>query len=223
MQNSNVWIGLTLLSLVGISALAFVMIDKWEQWNQCEQGMPTVVEMNQKVESLVSDILELEVMMEDMAMSLEIKQQLLEEKNISLGYYQYQAQQLASNQEEENEEVRHLKQQLTAARKQLQEASYTLENQRQASGLVYRIQIGVVNEALIPPLPFTPSDFSVELENEQQKYVLGSFRAYEEALEFRDAIRKVGLDDAWVVPYVNGSRVDNQSTQVYLANQGVSM
>jgi hypothetical protein len=211
----QIWLGA--VAIFVISGLAFLLINKWHEWSQCQQSIPTVQEMNHQIESLVGEILELEVMLEDMEMELEAKADLLEEKNAELSYFQFQIQEMENSQQAESEEVARLKSQLALARKQLQEASTTLESQRKMNGLVYRVQIGMLAEEYLPPLPFAPADFAVEEWDGQQKYLIGSFREYDEAMEFRDAIRRIGLDDAWVVPYLNAERIDNESARTYLA------
>ena len=69
-------------------------------------------------------------------------------------------------------------------------------------GLVYRVQIGAYVFYEMDSKPETGGDFVSERADGFNKYVIGSFREYEEASAFRDELKKMGLDDPWVVPYI---------------------
>ena len=45
---------------------------------------------------------------------------------------------------------------------------------------------------------------SVDTKNSE---LIGNFRNYDEAKELSDYFKKIGLKDAWVVPYRDGTRI----------------
>ncbi|MCB0851836.1 MAG: Ezrin/radixin/moesin family protein [Bacteroidetes bacterium] len=87
-------------------------------------------------------------------------------------------------------------------------------------GLVYRVQIGAYVFYEMDNPPVNAGDFVAERADGFNKYVIGSYRTYEEAGEFKDEIRKMGIKDAWVVPYNDGVRVTIEEANTYLGNQG---
>lgn len=88
------------------------------------------------------------------------------------------------------------------------------------TGLVYRIQIGAYVFYEIENKNITSDDFIAERADGFNKYVIGGFRDYDEATGFRDEIRKMGLEDAWVVPYLDGVRITIEEANQHLQNQG---
>ncbi|TAE46564.1 MAG: hypothetical protein EAZ89_19880 [Bacteroidetes bacterium] len=87
-------------------------------------------------------------------------------------------------------------------------------------GLVYRIQIGAYVFYEIANKPKDADDIVEEKADGFNKYVIGGFRTYDEAISFRDEVRKMGLKDAWVVPYIDGIRVTVEEANQYLQKQG---
>jgi hypothetical protein len=88
-------------------------------------------------------------------------------------------------------------------------------------GLVYRLQIGafVLHEVMAEGV-VNNDEFESERADGYNKYVIASCRTYEEATKFRDELRKVGVKDAWIVPYIDGVRVTMQEAADYLKQQG---
>lgn len=87
-------------------------------------------------------------------------------------------------------------------------------------GLVYRVQIGAFVFYEMENKPGNSDDFLAERSDGFNKYVIGSFRTQNEGDTFRDSLRKIGIKDAWVVPYIDGIRVTMQEADNYLAGQG---
>lgn len=89
------------------------------------------------------------------------------------------------------------------------------------TGLVYRIQIGayVINE--LSNSGVNTHDFIAERSDGYNKYIIGSCRTYAEAMHMRDDLRKLGIKDAWIVPYIDGERVTANEANEYTASQGV--
>lgn len=100
-------------------------------------------------------------------------------------------------------------------------ASQQFVNENIKPGLVYRVQIvaSVFNE--VNQFGETEQeDIMVERADGFNKLLVGSFRTYEECAAFRDELRRQGLDDAWIVPYVDGVRVTIDEAEQYLSQQG---
>ncbi|MCI4669765.1 MAG: SPOR domain-containing protein [Bacteroidia bacterium] len=89
-------------------------------------------------------------------------------------------------------------------------------------GLVYRVQIGayVFYDAGSNP---EGTNFVKERSDGFNKYLIGAFRTYDEASEFRNEIEKMGIKKPWVVPYLDGVRVSIEEAENHLSNQGTSI
>lgn len=88
------------------------------------------------------------------------------------------------------------------------------------TGLIYGVQIGAFVFYEMDNPPADAQDVIVERADGFNKYVIGSFRTYEEAGSFRDELRKMGVKDAWIVPYIDGVRATMDEANAYLKNQG---
>ena len=88
-------------------------------------------------------------------------------------------------------------------------------------GLVYRVQVGAyVHFDMNQYLGDTEKSFEGENQDGMNKYMMGNFRGMTNAEAFRDDIRKLGIEDAWVVPYIDGTRVTMDEADAYLSKQG---
>ena len=87
-------------------------------------------------------------------------------------------------------------------------------------GLVYGIQIGAYVFYEMPNPPVNMDDVVVERADGYNKYVIGNFRTYEEATHYKKEFRRIGIKDAWIVPYIDGVRVTIQEANRHLKNQG---
>jgi hypothetical protein len=88
-------------------------------------------------------------------------------------------------------------------------------------GLIYHVQVGAyvhfdMNQHLIN----TDKSFEGENRDGMNKYMMGSFKDLANAEAFRDDIRKLGIKDAWVVPYIDGTRVSNEEAEKYTGGSG---
>lgn len=90
------------------------------------------------------------------------------------------------------------------------------------TGLVYRIQIGAFVFYEVENKPEQGADFYEEKSDGFNKYVIGGFRTIEEANVFKDEVQKMGVKDAWVVPYIDGIRVTMTEAEQYEQNQASS-
>ena len=75
------------------------------------------------------------------------------------------------------------------------------------SGVTYRIQIGAYEKINLSQYA-QQENFGVEQANNLQKFTIGLFRNYREADSLKKYLQQMGVKDAWVVAYRDGSRVD---------------
>ncbi|MFK7972241.1 MAG: hypothetical protein AB8F95_17865 [Bacteroidia bacterium] len=87
-------------------------------------------------------------------------------------------------------------------------------------GLIYGVQIGAFVYHQMDNVPTDANDVIEEKSDGFNKYVIGNFRTYDEAQGFRNELRKIGLKDAWIVPYLDGVRVTMDEAKQYLQKQG---
>ena len=76
------------------------------------------------------------------------------------------------------------------------------------SGLVFRVQIGAYGKTNIPGnLDQENDNMDLEMEGGLQKILIGFFRDYQDADALKTHMQKIGVKDAWVVPYRDGVRI----------------
>jgi TolA-binding protein len=76
------------------------------------------------------------------------------------------------------------------------------------SGLVFRVQIGAYGKANIPGnLDQEGDNMDLETEGGLQKILIGRYSDYQDAETLRKHMQKIGVKDAWVVPYRDGVRI----------------
>ena len=76
------------------------------------------------------------------------------------------------------------------------------------SGLVFRVQIGAYGKTNIPgSLDQQNDNMDLETEGGLQKILIGLYRNYQDAEALRAHMQKIGVKDAWVVPYRDGVRI----------------
>ena len=98
-------------------------------------------------------------------------------------------------------------------------AQKTVNDMGIPAGLVYRIQIGAFVFYQMENAESTSSDFLAERSDGFNKYMIGAFRTYDQASEFKDELKKIGLESPFVVPYINGVRVTVDEADQYLQRQ----
>ena len=76
------------------------------------------------------------------------------------------------------------------------------------SGVVFKVQIGAFrNKDLSKYFENNPNFGGENDDDGMQKITLGRFRDYWEADTFKKYLREMGVNDAWIVPYKDGTRV----------------
>lgn len=120
----------------------------------------------------------------------------------------------------------HIKSEKYALEKKLSKMEIALKGEKKVNetgtklGLVYRTQIGAfVNHEMVNA-PSNAEDFKHEKSDGFNKYLLGNFRTQQEADAFSAELKKIGIGDAWAVPYIDGIRVTFAEANSYLSKQG---
>jgi hypothetical protein len=110
------------------------------------------------------------------------------------------------------EETRKMEAQVNAAKKAIAKAQQDAEVQQGASfddsGVVFKVQIGAFRNKDLSKYFENNPNFGGENDGDGvQKVTLGRFRDYWEADTFKKYLREMGVNDAWIVPYKDGTRV----------------
>ena len=75
-------------------------------------------------------------------------------------------------------------------------------------GLVFKVQIGAFENFNLGKYAEGTEGITTEEDAKLNKYTLGSFGRLQVAEDFKKDIVRMGLKDAWVVPYLNGNRIE---------------
>jgi hypothetical protein len=112
------------------------------------------------------------------------------------------------------EETRKMEAQVNAAKKAIAKTQQDAEQGAQASvpvddsGVVFKVQIGAFRNKDLSKYFENNPNFGGETDDDGvQKITLGRFRDYWEADTFKKYLREMGVNDAWIVPYKDGTRV----------------
>ena len=111
------------------------------------------------------------------------------------------------------EENRKMEAQVNAAKKAIAKAQQDAEQGQQGgsfddSGVVFKVQIGAFRNKDLSKYFENNPNFGGENDGDGvQKVNLGRFRDYWEADTFKKYLREMGVNDAWIVPYKDGTRV----------------
>jgi multidrug efflux pump subunit AcrA (membrane-fusion protein) len=112
------------------------------------------------------------------------------------------------------EENRKMEAQVNAAKKAIAKAQQDAATQPAGpaisdEGVVFKVQIGAFrNKDLSKYFDNNPNFSGEKDEDGLQKITLGRFKDYWEADTFKKYLREMGVNDAWIVPYKDGKRVE---------------
>ena len=134
---------------------------------------------------------------------------------------QSQLRDLQSQQGQEDSQLAQKEQEIMDLNNQLLNAQSTIQQLREQiastpttpaqddmmSGLVFRVQIGAYQKTRISTSLATDDAMKLEDEGGLQKILVGQFRDYQQAVELKDYMVKIGVKDAWVVPFRDGIRI----------------
>jgi vacuolar-type H+-ATPase subunit I/STV1 len=124
--------------------------------------------------------------------------------------------QLQSTMSNRDARIADLEDQLSQAQNQLSSAKAELAQMSQnpspmdfSKGVVFKVQIGAFrNKDLSKYFENNPNFGGEAGEDGAQRYTIGIFRDYWEADTFKKYMREMGVKDAWIVPYRDGTRVE---------------
>ena len=112
-------------------------------------------------------------------------------------------------------DIQKLRADLVASRKRISELSAQPKvapvqpGGKLIDGIVFRVQIGAFRNKDLSKYFENHDNFNGETDSDgTQKYSLGQFRDYWEADTFKKYLREMGVKDAWIVPYKDGTRVE---------------
>ena len=114
--------------------------------------------------------------------------------------------------EQLSEENANLKAELSSSKRKVQELMAQPRPVAQGddiTGLVFKVQIGAFNEDKgLTEYSEKQKNFAEDkTEEPYTKYTLGTFRDYWEADKFKKYLRSMGVKQAWIVSYQDGTRV----------------
>ncbi len=95
---------------------------------------------------------------------------------------------------------------------QLQSAQDAAANAKpnSAKGYYYRVQLGAYKEYNIKTKSASDESFSAVTEDSMNKLTLGLFYNLAEADQFKEDVRRMGVKDAYVVPFKDGKRITHK-------------
>ncbi|MGF1637304.1 MAG: Ezrin/radixin/moesin family protein [Cyclobacteriaceae bacterium] len=110
------------------------------------------------------------------------------------------------------DELRRAEGQLNAAKRAVAQAQQDAENAQKSTismdGIVFKVQIGAFRNKDLSKYFENNENFGGEVDEEgMQRITLGIFRDYWESDTFKKYLREMGVNDAWIVPYKDGTRV----------------
>ncbi|MDX2002214.1 MAG: SPOR domain-containing protein [Chitinophagales bacterium] len=112
-----------------------------------------------------------------------------------------------------DQEAIKLKNQLTAAQQQVTTAQ---QMTAAPNGLAFKVQIGAYKNFKISQYFERAKKVETEDIDGYNKYIIGYFSTLEEAEAFEKDVKKMGIQDAWVVPYKNGDRISDEEAEQLL-------
>lgn len=100
-----------------------------------------------------------------------------------------------------------------------QVANNTVPDDRIAQGIVFRVQVGAYEKRKVDSSLANSENLSLEDTGNIQRIMIGQFRGYDNAMALRDHMRTIGVSDAFIVAYNNGTRIDVEEARKMAAGQ----
>lgn len=129
-----------------------------------------------------------------------------------------QVNQLKSSVSDKDAKIAELEDQISRMRSDLSSSKAELAKLKEApsknsmdfsKGVVFKVQIGAFkNKDLSKYFENNPNFGGEVADGGEQKLTIGIFRDYWEADTFKKYMREMGVNDAWIVPYRDGQRVE---------------
>jgi outer membrane murein-binding lipoprotein Lpp len=112
------------------------------------------------------------------------------------------------------DQINRMRSELNSARSELAQlkANPVINPMDFSKGVVFKVQVGAFKNKDLSKYFENNPNFGGEAadkdKNEPQKITIGIFRDYWEADTFKKYMREMGVKDAWIVPYKDGTRVE---------------
>ena len=107
-----------------------------------------------------------------------------------------------------NDDNENLKAEVASIKRKLSQKPKQTPHDNFEKGLVFKVQIGAFLNNDITEYAKTQENFGAETDSASiHKYTLGTFRDYWEADKFKKYLRGMGVKDAWIISYQDGTRV----------------
>jgi vacuolar-type H+-ATPase subunit I/STV1 len=112
------------------------------------------------------------------------------------------------------DQINRMRSELNSARAELAQlkANPVVNPMDFSKGVVFKVQVGAFKNKDLSKYFDNNPNFGGEAadkdKNEPQKITIGIFRDYWEADTFKKYMREMGVKDAWIVPYKDGTRVE---------------
>ena len=123
---------------------------------------------------------------------------------------------LTTENDNTKKEVSAAKAQVETAKQDAAKAIATVKNTTNPSGLTFKVQIGAYQAFKIS----TDFDKSKNIATEDvdgfKKYIVGYFGDLDQATAFTKDVKKMGIQDAWIVPYNDGKRISDAEAEQLL-------
>jgi hypothetical protein len=100
--------------------------------------------------------------------------------------------------------------QLEAQLKAAESANANAARTNVAKGYYYRVQLGAFKQYNIKSKSASDESFSTENADAMNKLTLGLFYTLAEADQFKEDVRRMGVKDAYVVPFKDGKRITHK-------------
>lgn len=105
-------------------------------------------------------------------------------------------------------QVQNMRSEVAAAKEQSQKAVAQQGAVVGTDGVVFKVQIGAfTNKEDLTKYSANNANFDAETNDGVQKFTIGAFRDYWEADTFKKYLRQMGVKDAWIVSFKDGTRV----------------
>jgi cell division protein FtsB len=114
-----------------------------------------------------------------------------------------------SNEEKLQAEIDAKNAEIELLKKQMADLQYVDESNGQdpANGLAFFVQMGAYEVFNINHYFEGIKCMNVQINDDLNKYVIGSFADPVQAESFKTDVQKLGIEDAWVVPILDGKRI----------------
>lgn len=172
-----------------------------------------------KARNYVKNPLSLQKMIDSYEKKIADKTAELDEANRALNQCNSKTDSLTLELNSKIKELENLNMQYEQLAKALENAKNMQQNDITA-GLIFKVQIGAFQYFDMNKYLSETKNFEGESADNLNKYTLGKFRDYDMASTFKKDIRKMGIRDAWVVPYMDGVRITMTEAKKYMMNQG---